>query len=612
MPAAWKMWKTVGGMGEIHAHGKAETAGTVFDAKIVRRALAYFRPYRRQVAFAVLAILAASALGLVPPLLVKGLIDSAIPAGIAGAGGAALLPYVVGLVLVPILASLIGIAQMTATVRVGQGVVADLREEIFLRVQDQSLDYHTSTRVGEVAARVSDDPAALESSVTGTVVEFISSVVTVAGTLTVLFVISWPLALAACLCLPVVLIPARRVGRMRRKLSGRVQERTAELSAALHDVLGVGGYLLARLFGRTGYEAGRFREQSRELAGLRMQQAMAGRWFGLILAVVGSLGPALVFFFGGLLVIRGEVSVGTVVAFVAYLSNLYRPVFRLVSIYSDAQSAMGVFARVFSTLDRNPTVVDRADAPNMPPIVGEVAFEGVTFAYPGANSPAVQSLSFRARPGQLVALVGPSGAGKTTTTYLLSRFHDPQSGRVLIDGRDVRDFAQLSVSSQVGMVTQETYLFHDTLRANLLYARGDATPEQLIEACRAAQIHDFIERLPEGYDTLVGERGVKLSGGERQRVSIARALLKNPRLLVLDEATSALDSASERLIRDALAPLMRDRTTFAIAHRLSTVLAADLILVLAGGRLVESGTHAELLARGGLYAELYREQFHGR
>jgi ATP-binding cassette, subfamily B, bacterial len=326
-------------------------------------------------------------------------------------------------------------------------------------------------------------------------------------------------------------------------------------------------------------------------------------------AVLGALGPAAVYWYGGWLVVRGEISVGTVVAFVAYLTHLYRPVTRLAGVYANAQEGIGVFQRIFATLDHVPEVRDRPGAVELPAVRGEVRFEDVRFAYRDGQRLALDGVSFTANPGELVALVGPSGAGKTTVTYLVPRFYDPAAGRVLVDGHDVRDVTLESLAAQVGMVTQDTYLFHDTVRANLLYARPGATPEEVEAACRAAHIHEFIASLPEGYDTVVGERGVKLSGGERQRVAIARAVLKGPRILVLDEATSALDSTSERLIQEALGPLRRGRTTLAIAHRLSTILAADRILVLDAGRLVEEGTHAELLAKGGLYARLYREQF---
>jgi ATP-binding cassette subfamily B protein len=611
----WNLGRNVGGMGRAfglrHAFDAPEpsTPPTPADRRLMLRALACFRPYRGLTLLAVVAILAGSLLNLVPPLMVRGLIDHGIPAGRETDSSAPLLPYVLGLVLAPLAAGIVGLGQQYLTVRVGQGILFDLRQRLFTRLQDQSLRFYTTTRAGEIVARVSDDVAAVEGAVTGTLVEVLTNTLTVAGTLTVLFVVSWPLALAACLTLPVFLVPARRAGHWRRQLVAQTQARQAELLALLQDVLNVGGFLLMRLFGRAEYEAERFADHSRDLQRLRVRQAMAGRWLLLVITVLGAAGPAAVYWYGGLLVIRGAVSVGTVVAFVAYLANLYRPVTRLAGAYVDVQAALGVFQRIFAYLDLEPEVRDQPGAIDLGPVRGEVRFEGVTFAYAPGQRPALSDVSFTAHPGQLVALVGPSGAGKTTVTYLVPRFYDPQEGRVLLDGIDVRTVTQRSLAAQFGMVTQDTFLFHASVRDNLLYARPDATQSQLEAACRTAAIHDFITSLPQGYDTVVGERGVKLSGGERQRVAIARALLKDPRVLILDEATSALDSASERLIQDALAPLTRGRTTLAIAHRLSTILAADCILVLDEGRLVESGTHAELLRRGGLYTTLYREQF---
>jgi ATP-binding cassette subfamily B protein len=374
-------------------------------------------------------------------------------------------------------------------------------------------------------------------------------------------------------------------------------------------VLNVGGCVLTRLFNRGDEEARRFAAQDAELRRRRLRLALTGRWVTVLFTVVLAVGPAVIYWYRGVLVVGGRLSVGDVVAFVAYLTGLVAPVMQLAGLAIRAQETMGVFGRIVALLERTPEVRDRPGAAELRDGRGEIQFDHVTFAYEPGRPPALDGVSFRARPGQLVALVGPSGAGKTTAAYLVPRFYDPQKGEVRIDGVDVRAVTQRSLLDQVGMVTQDTYLFHDTVRANLLYARPGATQAELEAACRTAHVHEVIRRLPDGYDTVVGERGVKLSGGQRQRLAIARAVLKDPRILILDEATSALDSRSERLIRKALAPLMRGRTTLAIAHRLSTVLGADLILVLDQGRLVESGTHAELLRRGGLYARLYREQF---
>ena len=581
----------------------------VLDGRLWREALACFRPYRWAALLTGLVIVAGCLLNLAPPLLVRGLIDDAIPAGRASGSAQPLLFYVVGLVLLPLAASLIGLGQEYLSTRVGQGILSDLRNRLFRHLQTQSLRFFTTTRAGEITSRVSNDVAQIRWAVEDTLPEIISNLVTVIGTLAVLFWVSWPLALAACATLPVFLLPARRVGRWRRELSEQTQEQHAQMLALLSDVLNVGGYVLMRLFNRGDEEARRFAERNAELMRLRLRLVMVGRWMTIFVTLFGAVGPAVVYWYGGVLVIEGRLSIGAVVAFVAYLTGLYRPVTRLAGVYTSVQEAMGVFQRIVAWLDRTPEVRDRPDAKDLGPVQGEIQFDGVTFAYNPERRPALDGVSFTVRPGQLAALVGPSGAGKTTITYLVPRFYDPQGGAVRIDGVDVRSVTQASLAAQVGMVTQDTYLFHDTVRVNLQYARPGATDAELEAACRAAHIHDFITRLPDGYDTVVGERGVKLSGGERQRLAIARAILKDPRVLILDEATSALDSTSERLIQEALAPLMHGRTTLAIAHRLSTILAADVILVLDEGRLVESGTHAELLRKGGLYARLYHEQF---
>ena len=574
-----------------------------------REAAACLRPYWKLALLAVLAVAAGSAVGLLPPLLVRGLIDDALPAGRSLGSAMPLLPYILGLVMVPLVGCLIGLGQDFLCTRIGLGVMSDLRNRLFRHLQRQSLSFFTATPAGEITARVSDDVAQIRGAITGSVLMACASVVSLVGTLLILFSVSWQLALAACATLPLFLLPVRRAGRRQGQLAVEAQEQQARLTALLQDVLNVGGYMLMRVFNRGEEAARRFGEQDAEVQRRRLRLTLTGRWMNLLFTLVLAVGPAAVYWYGGLLVIGGRLSVGDVVAFAAYLTGLYGPVIQLAGVSLNMQETLGVFGRIVALLQRAPEVQDRPGAAELKNVRGEIQFDHVTFAYDSDRPPALDGVSFRVRPGQFVALVGPSGAGKTTAAYLIPRFYDPQQGAIRIDGVDVRDVTQRSLLDQVAMVTQDTYLFHDTIRANLLYARPEATDAELEAACRTAHIHDVISRLPEGYDTVVGERGVKLSGGQRQRLAIARTVLKDPRILILDEATSALDSRSELSIQRALAPLMRGRTTLAIAHRLSTILRADLILVLDQGRVAESGTHAELLLRDGLYANLYREQF---
>jgi ATP-binding cassette subfamily B protein len=399
------------------------------------------------------------------------------------------------------------------------------------------------------------------------------------------------------------------VGARQQKFAEDAQQQHARMVSQLHGVLNVGGYMLMRLFDRGEHEAQRLATQNIEIWRHRRKLLLSSRWMGICFSLLAAIGPAAVYGYGGWMVIRGQITIGVVVAFVALLSGLYAPVMGMAGLFVGVQEKMGIFRRVVALLDDEPEIRDVPGAPPLGPARGALEFDHVTFGYGSGQSPALCDVSFQASAGQLIALVGPSGAGKTSVANLLARFYDPQSGVVRIDGTDVRTVTQQSLLDQIAMVSQDTYLFHDTLRANLLYARPEASQQELEAACRAAQIHDVIASLPEGYATMVGERGAKLSGGQRQRLAIARALLKNPRILILDEATSALDSTSERLIQEALATLRRGRTTLVIAHRFSTILAADLIVVLEHGRVVETGTHSQLLCRNGLYARLCREQF---
>jgi ATP-binding cassette, subfamily B, bacterial len=573
----------------------------------IRRVAAYLLPYWRQwlVIFACIAV--SAALGVLPPLVVRGILDQAIPEG-----NLRLLYLLVGAIIgLNVAGGLIGVLQNYVNARVGEGIIFDLRTGLFQHLQRMSLPFYTAVRAGEIVSRINNDVGAVRGAATGTLIAIVSNVLTVIATVTVIFAMDWRLALLSVIIVPCLYLPTRMVGKFRRRLSEEAQEAQADMVAFLQERLNIGGMLLTKIFGQARADAGEFTRRNRRIVDLNIRQAMAGRWLFLCLSVFSVAGPAMIYAFGGHQAIRQQITVGTIIAFVAYLTNLYRPLASLANVYVDVQGALGVFERIFQFLDLEPEVLDRPGAAALPPVSGHIRFEKVDFGYPSAGengSFALRDVDFEILPGERVALVGPSGAGKTTITYLLPRFFDPTGGRITLDGHDLRAVTQESLRAHIGMVTQETFLFHATIRENLLYARPDATEEEMIAAAESANIHAFIRSLPDGYDTVVGERAFRLSGGERQRLSIARALLKDPRILVLDEATSSLDATSEYLIQQALETLLRGRTSLIIAHRLSTILTADKILVLDRGRLVEAGRHEELLALGGLYATLYHQQ----
>lgn len=584
----------------------------------LRRIARYFRPYWAQWLVVLLCIGAVSGLSVLPPFAVGLIIDRAIP-GRDGRLLALLAASIVGLALVN---GLLGVLQQTLTVRAGQGIMFDLRRELYRHLQRMSLRFYTVTRSGEVVSRINNDVAAVQGVAAGTLVTIAGNVATLVATSIALFSRDWRLALVAVTIVPAFYLPSRIVGGIRRRLSAQTQESQASLLAFLNERLHVGGVLLTNIFGQRRADAEEFSRHGAEVRDLSIRQAIVGRWLFMILSVFSAVGPALVYWYGGRQVMRGELSLGVLVAFAALLTLLYRPLTQLATVYVDIQGAFAVFDRIFEYLDMAPDVENAAQPRPLERVEGRVVFEQVGFAYPAppavANTRAdlpetepfgLRDVSFEIAPGQRVALVGPSGAGKTTITYLLPRFYDPHAGRITLDGHDLRDVDQEQLRRHIGMVTQETFLFHATVRENLLYARPDATDAQMIDACRAANIHDFIAALPDGYDTVVGERGFRLSGGEKQRVSIARALLKDPSILILDEATSSLDATTEYLIQTALETLLRGRTSLIIAHRLSTILTADRIVVMQAGRVVEHGRHAELLARSGLYARLFEQQF---
>jgi ATP-binding cassette subfamily B protein len=641
--------------------------------RTLRRILAFFRPYRPQIAVVLVAILLTSFVGLINPYLLKLLIDEAIPRRDFG-----LLNLFVGLMIgLPILNGLIGIGQTYLNNLIGQHVMQDLRGALYSHLQAMPLRFFTETRTGEIQSRLANDVGGVQSVVTDTASSVTSNIAIAISTMIAMALIDWRLTALSLGTLPFFMYLTYRVGKVRREVSTETQKSLAEMSALTEETLSVSGMLLSKTFGQQAASIAKFRGLNARLAALQIRQAMVGRWFFMVIGTIFSITPAFVYWLAGWLAIQNDPTaptIGDIVAFTTLQSRLFFPMGQLLGIQVEIQGALALFDRIFEYLEMDPEIVDAPDAIDLDPatVRGQVRFRDVSFRYPtqavpseraleaisgdgsnGANGhddgdvpteiaaaaapidPAaveaaidgaaldggslpelellppfgLEHLDLEAEPGELVALVGPSGSGKTTTTYLIPRLYDVDEGSVEIDGVDVRRIKLASLGRIIGVVTQETYLFHASVRDNLLYAKPEATDEELQAAARAAAMHDRIMELPEGYDTIVGERGYKLSGGEKQRIAIARVLLKDPRILILDEATSALDTVSERLIQAAFERLMEGRTTVAIAHRLSTILRADRILVYERGRIVERGTHAELLEVGGLYARLYREQF---
>ncbi len=621
--------------------------------KLIKRVMAFAKPFRLHIIFSLVIILITTGLELLQPLLLRDLIDRVLPGGdIRGLDLIAL-----GMIAIPIATSLLGIIRRWLNSTIGEGIIFRLRATLYEHLQRMSLRFFTNTKTGELMSRLNSDVVDAQNVVSNMFLDIVTNIFTVIATLIVLFTLEWRLTLLGLLVVPLFIWVARRISGRLRAIARSSMEYNAQMNAMMNETLNISGALLVKLFGRRKNEVQRFTDRAGKVRDIGIRRSVLGNQLFVALGFISVVGTALVYWIGGHLVFDGVFTIGTIVAFSAYLGRLYGPLQSLSNTPAMIATSIVSFERVFEITDLPIEVDEKPDATALTDVSGDIVFDQVSFRYDSssegllrevervgkvdnvravlsledakttpkgtaskaventeqrhhqARENALRNINFHIQSGQLVALVGPSGAGKTTMTYLIPRLYDPTEGRILIDGHDLRDVTLDSLAESIGMVTQETYLFHDTIRTNLLYAREDATEEEIEQAAQAANIHDFIMGLPHGYDTVVGERGYRLSGGEKQRLALARVILKDPRILVLDEATSHLDSQSEALIQDALEKIMAGRTSIVIAHRLSTILAADQILVMDRGQIVEQGTHRSLLEQGGLYAQLYETQF---
>lgn len=625
---------------------------------LILRVLSYARPYSRGIGIMLAMILVTTGLGLLTPLIFRELIDNVLTTSGENHGDMSRLNVLaLGLVMIPVVNGIIRVFQRRINAEVGEGVIYDLRVSLYEHLQKMSLRFFTNTKTGELMSRMNNDVVGAQNAISNTIVNIVTNIITVILTLAIMLTMNFWLTIMGVAVFPLFMWVAMRLGTRLRDIAREQMRHNAQMNAMMNETLNISGAMLVKLFGRRETEVSRFDNRAQKVRDAGVERATLGGQFAVLIGLVSVIGTALVYWIGGRFVLQGIFSVGDIVAFGTYLTQLYQPLSSLTTAPVDFATSMVSFERVFEIIDLPLEIEEKEDAIQLDSVEGNITFDNVTFsyefdetmllndvermgrhggggvqaalsgddalkkakaekksengaeAYSQARDMALKNINFKIKSGQLVALVGPSGAGKTTMTYLIPRMYDANEGRITLDGHDLRDLTLTTLSDHIGMVTQETYLFHDTIRTNLTYAKPDATQEELEAAAKSANIHDFIAGLEDGYDTIVGERGYRLSGGEKQRIAIARVILKNPRIIVLDEATSNLDSQSEALIQDALGRVQKGRTSIVIAHRLSTILAADHILVMDRGEIVEQGTHDELIELAGLYADLYETQF---
>jgi ATP-binding cassette subfamily B protein len=604
---------------------KDDLSGRKVGRETARRVLAFARPYRRDIAVFLLAVVLDAGIGVATPVLAGRVVNVISRPGPGAAG--AVVRIALFIAALAIVDALLSLAQRWYSARIGEGIILNLRTQVYDHVQRMPLQFFTRTQTGALVSRLNNDVLGAQRAFTSTLSGVVSNVIQLALTAAVMFTLSWQITVLSLVLLPLFILPARRVGRRLADITRESYQLDAKMNATMTERFGVAGALLVKLFGRPDAEAERFGERAVRVRDIGIQSAMFSRAFFVAMLLVASLAQALTYGLGGWFAVHGRISAGTVVTLALLLTRLYGPLTALSNVRVDVMSALVSFERVFEVLDLRPGIAEVPDARAVPPGSGRIEFRDVHFRYPSAaevslasledvatldrtvSEPVLRGVSFTVEPGRLVALVGPSGAGKSTTAMLVPRVYDVTSGAVLVGGVDVREASLASLRDTIGVVTQDSHLFHETIAENLRYARPEATDDELWTALDRAQVGGLIRTLPDGLDTVVGERGYRFSGGEKQRIAIARLLLKAPSIVILDEATAHLDSESEAAVQRALSAALSGRTALVIAHRLSTVREADLILVLDHGRIVERGTHNELVAAGGLYAELYRTQF---